>query len=93
MVERGVAGAAERDQLRDRVSPGRPVMDHDAGRRLADAARTGIAREDPVAATAEADLGTPLGEVAGAAEPRDGRASAAAAKQRELKEHLHSIAR
>ncbi len=76
MMERGVAAAAERDQLRRRVFPWRAVMDHDAGHRLADAAGTGVAREDPVAAAAETDLRAPAGEVAGEAEP--GGASAGA---------------
>jgi len=90
MVERGVAGAAERDQLRGLVFPGRPVMDHNAGGGLADAAGTGVAREHPVAAAAEADLGTPAGEVAGAAESGNGGGASAGAEEALLHQSKYS---
>jgi hypothetical protein len=82
MVERGVAGAAERHQVRGRVLAWRTVMDHDSNGCLADATRTGIAGEHVLAVAAEAGLGAPPGEVAGAAESGDGRGASAGAEER-----------
>ena len=89
-VERGVAGAAERHQVRGRVLPWRPVMDHDAGGRLADATRAGVAREHLVAVAAEPDLRAPPGEVAGAAEPRDGWGASTGAEEGPLHQLKYS---
>ncbi len=90
MMERGVAAAAERDQLRRRVFPWRAVMDHDAGHRLADATRAGIACEHLVAVAAETGLGAPPGEVAGAAEPGDGWGASAGAEEALLHQSKYS---